>query len=127
MIRAAAIITLLVTIAAAAYFVYEATVVESDYEHNARVISACVTGRIQAAHNWYMIQQEIRRLELTKGEQAALKYKIKHMEEEPVGTPEECDFGNPPPDYAAPATIGIIGLITSLVLFGVSKKPTSEN
>jgi heme/copper-type cytochrome/quinol oxidase subunit 2 len=59
-IKAAAILTLVVTIVAAVYLVYQATTVRAAYEKDERNYEECMAGTQHALENWNSIQSQAR-------------------------------------------------------------------
>jgi hypothetical protein len=120
--KAAAIVALIVTLGAGAYLAYELTVIAPEQENEASICAHCTQARQAAAANWAKIQTHVQRLEAEGLDIAAVEYERQHLGERPVtlGPCSGCDFSSL--DYKTPSAIAIIGLITSLVLFGAAQR-----
>jgi hypothetical protein len=120
--KAAAIIALIVTIGAAAYLVYQATVVRAKYDADVTDYEHCMAGRRAATANWDYVQSQIGLLNAQGKYKEALDFGKQHAGERPLFIGECGQFLDlKSPIYAWPAGISTVGLITSLVLFGAAK------
>ncbi len=121
-IKIAATIALTVALGATAYLVYVMTVVKSAQDKAADSCASCQMARDNAAMKWKVDEEKIRAAELAGGELARLAAERAYAGDRPVilGPCSGCDF--PPPDYETPGAVAVLGLVTSLVLFGVAKR-----
>jgi hypothetical protein len=121
LIKVAAIATLVVTLIAGGDLDYELTAVKSEQEKAAYICTMCKLERDTAAMKWEVDKEKVRAAELAGGELARLAAEQAYAGDRPVilGPCPGCDF--PPPDYETPTVVAIIGLVMSMVLFGVAK------
>jgi hypothetical protein len=85
----------------------------------------CRTAKNAAVANWGYVQSEIELLDQQHKYAEEAAFQKKHAGEEPVNTDLPCpNCDTPDPDYTAPGAIAIVGLLTSLALFGAAKKKT---
>lgn len=120
--KAAAIIALIVTVVAAVYLAYQAAFVRARYESNTQYVEACQAQRDADFEKWQQGQAKIDGL-INEGKyDEARAAAIQHEQGKPIVI-AECDAFRDmrPPIYAWPTGITIVGLITSLVLFGAAK------
>jgi hypothetical protein len=121
-IRAAAIVTLIATIGAAVYLVYQATAVRSKYESNLSQYTDCAAKRQTTTANWEQVQSQIGLFNAQGKYREALDFAKEHAGERPFFIGECGQFLDlRPPVYAWPSGIAVVGLITSLTLFGAAK------
>jgi hypothetical protein len=121
-IRAAAIITFIVTIVAAAYLTYQATAVRSKYDADLAHYTDCTTKRQTTTANWEQVQSQIGLLNAQEKYREALDFAKEHSGKRPFFIGECGQFLDlRPPIYLWPAGISLMGLITSLTLLGASK------
>jgi hypothetical protein len=123
--RAAAILALIVTIGAAGFLIYQATAVQSKYSADLLERDSCEVKRQAVVSNWEVIESHIDLLNTQGKYREAIAFEKKHADERPlfIGNCGQF-FDIQPPIYAWPAGITLVGLITSLALFGAAKPRT---
>jgi hypothetical protein len=122
LIRAAATIALAVTVCAAAYLAYQLAIVRPRFDSATASVEKCTSNRNAALANWTEITDKV---ELLNGEgklEEAIKLLKEHSGERPFFIGECSQFVDlTPPRYAPSGAIAVVGLITTMVLFGVSQ------
>jgi hypothetical protein len=119
--KAAAIIALIVTIGAVGYLAYQATAVRSKYDADVADYEHCKAGRRDATANWDDVQSHVELFKAQGKYKEAADYLKQHEGERPLFIGECGQFLDMRgPTYAWPAGITVIGLITSLALFGAA-------
>jgi len=122
MTKLAAIITLLIAIVAAAYLVYEATLVRPKYQAAALACTNCTTVKEAAEAHWRQVESSIELLKAQKKYREAEKFAHDHASEKPLDIDIPCaDCETPAPDYTKPGTVAVLGSIASAILFGAVK------
>ena len=122
MIKAAAIISLMIALAAAGYLIYESTVIRNRYNEAVLSCKDCTAVKEAVAANWKAVESNIELLKSKGKYREAAKYAKEHAIEKPVEVDVPCvDCDTPAPDYSTPSAIAVSGLILSTVLFGAVK------
>jgi hypothetical protein len=122
MTKAAALITMMVALVAAAYLVYEATVVRPKYQAAALACTNCTTVKEAAEAHWRQIEATIELLKAQTKYREAEKFAHDHASEKPLDIDIPCaDCETPAPDYTKPGTAVVLGSIASAMLFGAVK------
>jgi hypothetical protein len=121
--KAAAIIALVVTIAAGIYLGYEVVVVQPEYQSQEARFYDCQIKREATLRNWQNVEDQATLYRAQGQDRKAEAFEKKHAGERPVFIGECSDiFDVEKPAYAVPLAILVVGLITSLALFGAAKK-----
>ena len=120
--KAAAVITLIVSLAAAGYLAYEAILVRGRYNAAVLACTNCTTLKESMAANWREVESSIELLKAKRKYREAEKFARDHAGEKPLDMNVPCmDCETPAPDYTMPSAIAGLGLIASALLFGASK------
>ncbi|MGA7080894.1 MAG: hypothetical protein WBQ43_10200 [Terriglobales bacterium] len=122
MIKAAAVITLMIALAAAGDLAYQATVLRPKYQEAALACANCTTVKDAAQANWRQIESNIELLKAQKKNREAEKLAHDHANEKPLDIDIPCsDCEIPAPDYTRPGTVAVLASIASAMLFGAVK------
>jgi len=117
--KVAAILSLIVTLCAAGYLLYQFAMVRPHYNADVSDYTSCKAGREAALTNWDNVQSQIELLKTQGKYQEAIAYIKKHENERPMFIGECGQFLDlQQPTYSSPAAIAVVGLIASLALFG---------
>ncbi len=122
--KAAAILALIVTLAAAGdllYVLYQDKV-ELKFVNEALDCLACKSAKNAAVANWEYVESKIELLDAQHRYAEEAAFKKQHAGEQPVNTDLPCSSCDlPGPDYTTPGAVAVVGLIVSLALFGAAK------
>ena len=122
LIKAAAVITLIVGLVAAGYLAYELTLVRGRYDAAVLACTNCTTLKESMAANWREVESSIALLKAKGKYREAEKFARDHTGEKPPDVDLPCmDCETPAPDYTMPGAIAGLALIASTLLFGASK------
>jgi hypothetical protein len=122
MIKAAAILALLIALAATGYLIYQSTIIRNRYNEAALNCRDCTAVKEAFASNWKTVESNIELLKSKGKNREAEKYAKEHAIEKPVDVDIPCsDCDTPAPEYSTPSAIAVSGLILSMVLFGAVK------
>jgi len=122
MIKAAAILALGIALAAAAYLIYQSTVIRNRYNEAVLNCRDCTAVKEAFASNWKTVESNIALLKSKGKNREAEKYAKEHAIEKPVDVDVPCsDCDIPAPEYSTPGAIAVSGLILAMVLFGAVK------
>jgi hypothetical protein len=122
MIKAAAILALMIALAAAGYLIYQSTVIRSRYNDAALNCRDCTAVKEAIAANWKTVESNIELLKSKGKNREAEKYAKQHAIEKPVEVDVPCtDCETPAPEYSTSSAVAVSGLILAMVLFGAVK------
>jgi len=120
--KAAAVITLIVTLTAAGYLVYESTMVRARYKAASSACMTCTVLKEAVAANWRLVESNIESLKAKRKYREAERFAQEHAGEKPINVDAPCEgCETPAPDYNMPSAVTVVGLIASAVLFGAVK------
>jgi hypothetical protein len=122
MIKAAAVITLMIALAALGYLAYETTELRPKYQAAALACTDCTAVKEAAQANWRQIESNIELLKAQKKYREAEQLAHDHAHEKPLDIDIPCsDCEIPAPDYTRPGTVAVLASIASAMLFGAVK------
>jgi hypothetical protein len=122
MIKAAAILILVIALSAAGYLIYQSTLVRSRYNEAALNCRDCTAVKEAFADNWKTVESNVELLKSKGKYREAEKYAKQHAMEKPVEIEVPCvDCDTPAPEYSTSSAIAVVGLILSTLLFGAGK------
>ncbi|MFI5102553.1 MAG: hypothetical protein ACHP9V_04180 [Terriglobales bacterium] len=120
--KAVAVVTLIVTLIAAGYLIYESTVVRARYKAASSACMTCTVLKEAVAANWRLVESSIELLKSKGKYREAEKFAREHAGEKPINVDAPCEGCEiPAPDYDTPTAVTAVGLIASAVLFGAVK------
>ena len=122
MMKAAAIIALMIGLVATGYLAYLSLIVRSRYNASVVNCTECTAVKEAVATNWRSVESGIALLKSKGKYREAEKFAHEHAGEQPVNVDVPCaDCETPAPDYSRPTIAAAVGFIASALLFGAVK------
>src|ERR1700690_1541150 len=122
MIKAAAILSLLIALTAAGYLIYQSTVIRNRYNEAVLNCRDCIAVKEAFAANWKTIESNVELLKSKGKNREAEKYAKEHAREKPVDVDVPClDCETSAPEYSTAGAVAVSGFILATVLFGAVK------